>query len=73
VFYVCSIGNTMGQEIKKLEKEGMMRCEEFISVSEILFSNVSIKHIWTKQKMYYLKQKKNCPCLFETFLHSLLI
>lgn len=50
VFYVCSIGGTMMQEIKKLEKEGMLRCEEFISVSEILFLNISIKHIGTKQK-----------------------
>lgn len=35
----------MVQETKKLEKEGMVRHEEFSSVSEILFSNVAIKHI----------------------------
>lgn len=32
MFYVCFIRGTMAQEIMNLEKEGMVKCEEFISV-----------------------------------------
>lgn len=48
----------MVQDTKKLKKEGMMICEDLISGSEILFSNVSVKHMWTKQKKLLLKTKE---------------